>query len=236
MLLAALAPSTYGGRGGSGLPEAEANAAKALVEAAGVKGGLVVVIGCDAPALLAELRGAGSYLVHGLDADPGNIAAARRHLLHRDLYGPVTVCRLRGRQLPYVDSLVNMIVVAAQTQIPVDEMTRALAPGGVIADIRKPKARITRKGWPEELDEWTHYLHNASNNAVSKDTVVGPPRGLRWTCGPKYPRSHEHFASMSAMVTAGGRVFYIIDEGPISSAREGPHARFPRRRCWTARP
>ena len=47
--------------------------------------------------------------------------------------------------------------------------------------------------------------------------MVEPPKGLRWTCGPAYARSHEHFSSMSAMVTAGGRIFYIIDEGPISS-------------------
>ena len=53
--------------------------------------------------------------------------------------------------------------------------------------------------------------------AVSNDTTVGPAQGLHWTCGPEYARSHEHFSSVSAMVTAGGRVFYIIDEGPISS-------------------
>ena len=96
-------------------------------------------------------------------------------------------------------------------------MTRVLAPLGVIADARKEKIEITRKPWPAEMDEWTHFLYDASNNAVSSDTVVAPPQGLRWTCGPEYARSHEHFASVSAMVTAGGRVFYIIDEGPISS-------------------
>ena len=74
-----------------------------------------------------------------------------------------------------------------------------------------------RKPWPAELDQWSHFLHDASNNAVSQDTEVDPPQGLRWTCGPEYARSHEHFSSMSAMVTAGGRIFYIIDEGPISS-------------------
>jgi len=216
-LLAVLALSTYGSRVDSGSPGAAPDSAKALVEASGIKGGLVVVIGCDDPALLADLRGAGPYLVHGLDGDPGKVAAAREHIRQKNLYGPVTVSRLRGAELPYVDSLVNMIVVTGHTRIPVDEMIRALCPRGVIADIRKSKVEITRKDWPAELDEWTHYLYDASNNAVSNDTLVGPPQGLRWTCGPKYARSHEHFASMSAMVTAGGRVFYIIDEGPISS-------------------
>ena len=200
-----------------------ADSANAVVETSGVKGGLVVVIGCDSPALLEGLRGAGAYLVHGLDVDPKKVSAARQYLGKKNLYGPVTVSRLRGTQLPYTDSLVNLIVIARNgPKIPADEMMRVLAPLGVIADIRKGKTEITRKPWPAGLDEWTHYLYNAANNAVSGDTVVGPPRGIRWTGGPKYARSHEHFASVSAMVTAGGRIFYIIDEGPISSVYMPP--------------
>ncbi len=197
---------------------ARAQEAKQILDACGVKGGLVVAIGWDRPALLAELRADDCYLVHGLDPDPGKVADARKHLQEKGLYGPITVSRWQGPQLPYVDHLVNLIVVTGDTrQVSADEMTRVLAPGGVIADARGPKLQIRRKHWPGELDEWTHYLYDASNNAVSSDTVVAPPRGLRWTCGPEYARSHEHFGSVSAMVSTGGRVFYIIDEGPISS-------------------
>ena len=210
------------GLGAESAPGAATHAAEAIIQASGIKGGLVVVIGCDDRALLADLQGAGPFLVHGLDADPDKIAAARKHLRQKDLYGPVTVSRLRGAALPYVDGVVNLVVVTAPTEVPADEMTRALAPGGVIADVRTPEVAITRKGWPAELDEWTHSLHDASNNAVSNDTRVGPPQGLRWTCGPEFARSHEHFASMSAMVTAGGRVFSIIDEGPIRSVYAPP--------------
>ena len=196
---------------------------KEILNASGVRGGLVVVIGCARVELPAELRPSDSYLVRALDSDTGRVAAVRAHLAKKGLYGPVAAARLTGSQLPYVDSLVNLIVVTSDTpKIPRDEMMRVLAPLGVIADIRKGKVEITRKPWPEELDEWNHYLHNASNNAVSKDTAVDPPKGLRWTGGPKYARSHEHFASVSAMVTAGGRMFYIIDEGPISSVYMPP--------------
>jgi len=196
---------------------------KTILNASGVRGGLVVVIGCARVELPAELRAGDSYLVRALDSDTARVSAVRAHLAKKGLYGPAAAARLTGSQLPYVDSLVNLIVVASDTpKIPTDEMMRALAPLGVIADIRTGKVEITRKPWPAQLDEWTHYLHDASNNAVSKDTQIAPPRGLRWTAGPKYARSHEHFASVSAMVTSGGRIFYIIDEGPISSVYMPP--------------
>ncbi len=200
------------------LSVAKAQDARQILDASGVKGGLVVAIGCGSPVLLAQLRAGDSYLVQGLDRDPRNVADARTHLAEKGLYGPITAVRWEGSQLPYVDNVVNLIVITCDTgQFSQDELTRVLAPLGVIADARKERIEFTRKEWPAERDEWTHYLYDASNNAVSKDTVVGPPQGLRWTCGPGYARSHEHLASMSAMVTAGGRIFYIIDEGPISS-------------------
>jgi len=197
--------------------EEKLGSAKGILEASGVKGGLVVVVGWDDPALLTDLGRAGSYLVHGLDGNASTVAAAREYIRDGGLYGRVTVSRLRSSALPYVDGLVNLIVASHGGQIPVDEMVRVLAPGGAIVDLSGSEAGVHRKAWHRELDEWTHYLYDASNNAVSNDTIVGPPRGLRWTCGPKYARSHEHLASVSAMVTAGGRVFTITDEGPISS-------------------
>ena len=199
---------------------AAAQDAKQILDASGVQGGLVVVIGCDSPTLLAELRASDSYLVHGLDRDPEKVAAARSDLREKGLYGSVTAAQWDGSQLPLVDSLVKLIVVTKDTkQVSQDELTRVLAPGGVVISLQPSVSSLqpVKKPWPEALGQWSHFLHDASNNAVSDDTVVDPPRGLRWTCGPEYARSHEHFSSMSAMVTAGGRIFYIIDKGPISS-------------------
>jgi len=199
--------------------------ARAVLEASGVKGGLVAVVGCGRPAFLADLEAAGPYLVHGLDADPDKVAAAREHLLRKGLYGPVTVSRLTGAELPYVDGLVNLLVLLGPAPVPKDEMLRVLAPLGAVVDARGNTLAVIRKPRPAELDEWTHFLHDASGNAVSRDTRVGPPQGLRWTCGPRFARSHEHFASASAMVAAGGRLFYIIDEGPIASVYLPPRWR-----------
>jgi outer membrane protein assembly factor BamB len=76
---------------------------------------------------------------------------------------------------------------------------------------------------PSQIDDWRHYLYGADNNAVSRDARVGPPQRMQWVCGPAYARSHEINSSMAGMVSAGGRIFYIWDEGPLGQ----PEKRFP---------
>ena len=65
-------------------------------------------------------------------------------------------------------------------------------------------------------------MHGPDGNAVALDTVVGPPRRLQWVNPPRWSRSHEHLASLSAAVSAGGRLFYILDRGPIASVAMPP--------------
>ncbi|MBM4078761.1 MAG: hypothetical protein FJ278_03610, partial [Planctomycetes bacterium] len=72
------------------------------------------------------------------------------------------------------------------------------------------------------MDEWTHFLHDASGNAVSRDSLVGPPKRLQWVGGPTWARSHEHLASVSALVSSAGRIFYIVDEGAIAAVTLPP--------------
>ncbi|MHC4693959.1 MAG: class I SAM-dependent methyltransferase, partial [Planctomycetota bacterium] len=189
--------------------------AKKILDATGIQGGFIVHVGCGDGKLTAALRADDSYLVHGLDKDAKSVEQARRFIQSLGLYGKVSVEQCKGGRLPYVDNLVNLLVSEDLGDISMDEVMRVLCPNGV-AYIKKGRnfRKIVKKR-PKELDDWTHYLHDASNNAVSLDTIVAPPRGLQWTCGPEYARSHEHFGSVSAMVTSGGRVFYIIDEGPI---------------------
>jgi outer membrane protein assembly factor BamB len=83
----------------------------------------------------------------------------------------------------------------------------------------------TVKPWPDETDEWTHYLHGPDNNAVARDSVVGPPRHVQWISKPRFSRSHDHLASVSVVVSSGGRVFSIVDEGSIAFAGASPRWR-----------
>ena len=75
-----------------------------------------------------------------------------------------------------------------------------------------------RKPWPDTIDEFTHYLHGADGNPVAMDRTVGPPVHYQWQSDPLWARSHETDSSVRTLVTAGGRLFYIFDQAPISLA------------------
>jgi len=194
--------------------------AKHILDATGVKGGLIVHIGCGDGRLTAALHVNDSYLVHGLDTDATNIEKAREHIGARGLYGKVSAEKWRGKRLPYTDNLVNLIVSEAGSEVPMDEVLRVLVPRG-IAYIKKGSTWTrTIKPWPKEIDEWTHYLHDAGNNAVANDSVVGPPRSLQWVAPPLWLRSHETPSGIQASVSAAGRLFYFFDEGLVGITDE----------------
>ena len=200
--------------------DASASAEKALaqqvLQAAGVKGGLVVHLNCGDGRLTAALRASESYIVHGLDADPANVEKAREHIHSLGLYGPVSVQRWTdAARLPYADNFVNLLVAEDLGKVPMTEVMRVLAPLGV-ASIG---GRKTAKPWPKDIDPWTHFLHGPDNNAVAADALVGPPRHLQWTGAPRWTRSHEELSSISAVVSASGRLFFIVDEGQLESLR-----------------
>jgi len=194
--------------------------AKKILGATGIKGGLIVHVGCGDGKLTAALRVGNQYLVHGLDCDEANVQAAREHIRLLGLYGRVSVEQFDGTHLPYTDNLVNLLVVTSDgSQVPDEELARVLAPGGVATFLQPSASSLQpfKKSRPAEIDEWTHYLYDASNNAVSQDMIAGPPHHVQWIGGPKWARGHEQLASVSAVVSSGGRVFYIVDEASPAS-------------------
>ena len=203
-----------------------------ILESTGVNGGLIVHVGCGDGRLTAALRASDAYLVEGLDTDAKNVQAARRHIDSLGLSGKASADTFDGKHLPYADNLVNLVLVSGVgVQVSADEITRVLKPGGVALVAQGLEFPDTRhltpdtsslsptwtkftKSWPDTIDQWTHYLHDASGNAVAHDLEVAAPKHLQWIGGPLWSRSHEYDASLCAMVSADGRLFYIFDEGP----------------------
>ncbi|MCU0913844.1 MAG: PQQ-binding-like beta-propeller repeat protein [Planctomycetes bacterium] len=201
-------------------PQAEA---AGILQTAGASGGVVVHLGCGDGQLTAALRGGQGYLVQGLDRNADDVVKARAHVQSLGLYGAVSIDRLVGDSLPYVDNFANLVVVERLSDIPMAEVLRILTPNGVACVKKEGVWMKTVKPWPAEIDQWTHFFHDATGNPVAHDSVVGPPRRYQWLGGPRWARHHDHMASMSALVSASGRVFYIMDEGLRASIQLPAH-------------
>lgn len=186
-----------------------------ILKTSGVTGGLVVHLGAGDGAVTEALRGnRESIIVHGLEPDKQAVDAARAAILKTGNYGNVSIEHFSGTALPYLEGIVNLVVVDNPGEITDKEVMRVLRPGGVALkrDGKNGWAK-TLKPWRDSIDDWTHFFHNAGGNAVAKDSEVGPPRHMKWVGSPKWSRHHDRMASMSALVSNDGRLFYIMDEG-----------------------
>jgi outer membrane protein assembly factor BamB len=196
-----------------------------ILQTTGIQGGVIVHLGCGDGRLTAALGAGPGRLVQGLDADPKNVQRARDQVRSAGLYGTVSVDHLAGPRLPYIDNLVNLVVAESLSGVDMQEVLRVLRPEGVAYVRVDGEWRKTIKPALEGADEWTHYLHDPSNNAVAHDSVVGPPRHMQWVGGPRYSRHHDRMSSVSAVVSAGGRVFSIFDEASPASILIAPQWR-----------
>ncbi len=187
-----------------------AETGREIIDASGIKGGLVVHLGCGNGKLTAELYANESYMVHGLDTYSVNIAKARAYIRSRNLYGPVSVARYNGKNLPYGDNIVNLIIADTLGNVSKAEAMRVLTPLGAMI----VGGKRTVKPWPKNIDDWPQYLNKADNNAVAKDSVAGPPRYIQWIDKPTWCRSHMGIPTVASLVSGNGRLFAIEDTAP----------------------
>jgi len=170
--------------------------------------GYCVQLGCGDGVFAADAR----LSVHVLDADPQNVERLRAQLQARDLYGIAAVEQWNAPWLPYADNLVNVLIAENPGNISQTEMLRVLAPLGTLWLKRNGAWEATRKPWPREFDEWTHWRHGPEANMVSHDTAVALPTGIRWIAGPAQDAGGRRWYNDHVLVTAAGRNFYQFDD------------------------
>ena len=189
------------------------------VSASGLQGGLVVQLGSSDVTTATELSKTGRYLFHVLDTNAKNVNAAQQQIHNDGHYGLSWAEHTQNpNRLPYAENVVNLIIIHDYS-IPVAELLRVLTPGGAIvvadpelmptgalshAEIETPHEQgdfiVAAKRWPMAMDVWSHPRHAADGNAVSSDTLVGPPERVRWIAAAT--------SEVEGMVTSGGRNFY----------------------------
>ncbi|MFV1965893.1 MAG: PQQ-binding-like beta-propeller repeat protein [Pirellulaceae bacterium] len=190
----------------------------------GVHGGLCVIVGVEELPLAQEFARTERFLVQVLEEDAKAVDEARKQLRKLGLYGLISVSRLPADgTLPYSDDLVNLVIVGSRPgkKVTVQEIQRVLCPLGVafcdeqiissesLAEAGVPRVLelsadrrlyMARKPRPKGMDHWTHARHSAAGNAVSRDSLVGPPRRIRWVVNAQ--------SEVAGLVTAAGRNFY----------------------------
>ncbi len=227
LILTLLVPSALVlalGKPRAGDPEAPTPAgslARQIRQATGVEAGLCVLIGGDG-ALAAALTNDGKMVVQCLLPDDAAVAAARKALRARGVYGLASADRVTTLSpLPYADNLVNLLVLdrdaIGERGPTAEEVQRVLAPLGVAYVKHQGRWAKTVKPLPATFDEWTHFYHGPDGNPVSRDEQVGPPTGLQWLAGVATMGAEP----ITGYRLAGGRAVYEWE------APRGPDRKVP---------
>jgi outer membrane protein assembly factor BamB len=214
-------------------------AAEKLIDTSNIAGGVCVLLGHSNTDLATSLARRRNFVVHTLYADWKTARTEAAKLRAAGLHGRVSTGVYEGSALPYGPSIVNVLVIdnyAAMKArgLSLKEINRVLAPLGTLflsggeklieelksagfKRVRTDGRRIrAEKPWPAEIDQWTHYCHGPDSNPVARDKLVGPPKHYQWTAPPLWMRAHDSDSSVNSLVSASGRIFYMVDEGPIS--------------------
>jgi hypothetical protein len=171
-----------------------------------LSGGIIVVLDFSDGGFIADLAANGTFVAQGLLTEETDVEKARKLVEQKGLYGKVSCDWYNGKELPYVDNLINLLLCESTTQVPEPELMRVIAPGGTLM-VKEPGGwEKTVKPYPTGMDEWNQFLHGADNNGVSQDDV-GPPQRLRWHDAPDYGRSKALSPSVTSMVSANGLMF-----------------------------
>ncbi len=198
----------------------------------GTAAGITVFVGFGSSTEITQLDLQESQLVFALDPNAAKVETARASVPGTANEGRIYFERLANtNRLPLIEETANLVVVKSGTTVAPSEVARVLVPLGTAVaaeDSRFEDAGLERTGteargtiytkpWPDDIDEWTHALYDSGGSTVSHDSKVGPPNYLQWVGEQRWTRNHDFASSFQAMVSAGGRIFYMIDDGPRTS-------------------
>jgi outer membrane protein assembly factor BamB len=202
-----------------------------ILDATGVRAGLAVHLGTTDGGIEIALAQSGRMLVHGLATDDACLAASRRAIQARGIYGLASVEKAATLStLPYAQNLVNLLVAdldaldaAAETRRgePAEaEILRVLCPGGAAYLKRGGRWVKSVKSRPSEMDSWTHFDYGPEGNGVSHDRLAGPSTFVQWIAGVqpiKLGGNPAGFRVYAGMRVAEGRAFFEWGAGEKSN-------------------
>jgi outer membrane protein assembly factor BamB len=190
-------------------------------EKAGFASGLAVIVGSTDGAAEVALAEGGRWLVQGLARDEKAVLAARATIRGKGLYGIATVVGAQNfKTLPFADGLATLVVVdrgaLGNDAPPEAEVLRILAPGGLALSWSGERWSHAIAPRSPDLDDWTHFDHDATGSGQSLDKRVAPPTQLQWRVEVQPYRgwggNPAGYRPYSTFRIAGGRSFCIENQ------------------------
>ncbi|MDP6446151.1 MAG: PQQ-binding-like beta-propeller repeat protein, partial [Pirellulaceae bacterium] len=157
-------------------------AADEILQRSGVKRGYCVDLGCGDGRLALELVRRSDLFVVAIDADPANVARARRRLDEAGVYGSRATVHLGDPSQTFFPKYFANLVVSNQSISDGDkgpsaaEVLRLQRPYGGVACLGTADGSLAVKarGALEGAGDWTHLYSNPANTLCSTDSIKGP--------------------------------------------------------------
>jgi outer membrane protein assembly factor BamB len=157
-------------------------AAKEILKQSKITEGYCIDLGCGDGSLSAALALNSKLRIIAVDADPKNVAAARKRLEAAGLYGNrVTVLPAADLQKTHLPKFIANLVVSGRSvadgidAVPMKEAQRLQRPyGGVVCVGKAGEMRPDVRGELKNAGSWSHLYGNPANTASTEDDVKGP--------------------------------------------------------------
>jgi len=167
---------------------AEEPSAETVLNAVGIRRGLVVHVGATDGALAEALVRAEPLLVHAVAADAATESRLRQRFVQAGVHGQATAGTLAADgALPLADDLAALVVadLDAARGLRREELLRVVRPLGKAYLRQGGEWQVVSKPRPAGVDDWAQYFHDAAMSDLSADRRAGPARGLQWQAGPQ---------------------------------------------------
>lgn len=160
--------------------------------------GVVVLAGLGEASSIVELARKAPVVILVVAPGEKERASLERALDEAGLRGQVSTVLLDATgRVPLTDWTAARVLAdrEALPALEASELRRILRPGGVLDEKVEGAWKRSVMLRPEGMDDWPSYDKDAASSQHSRDTLVGPPRGLQWVAGPTirqpYTLSHE---------------------------------------------
>jgi outer membrane protein assembly factor BamB len=223
-----------------------AAAAEEIVRRSGVSEGYCVDLGCGNGDLALELARRTQLHIVAIDADPQQVALARRRLDQAGLYGVrVTVHLGDPKHTNYPKSFANLVVSQQSLAdgpggVDANELLRLQRPYGGVACLGKPgEMSVSVRGPLENAGQWTHLYADAANTLCSTDEIRGPLsvlwfRDVDLDLPQRHGRGpaplfhdgrlfHEGLNALQAVDAYNGRPLWRFEKAGILQAYDADH-------------